>query len=61
MNTRAEARIDELGLGGFPTTFFDAGYGEVVGGTVLGGDVLGAAVVGAKVVGEGVVICTSMY
>ncbi len=32
MNSRAETRVDELGLGGFPTTFFDAGYGEVVGG-----------------------------
>jgi len=31
-NTRAAQRIDDLGLGGFPTTFFDAGYGEVVGG-----------------------------
>jgi len=32
MNVRAEQRINELGLGGFPTTFFDGGYREVVGG-----------------------------
>ncbi len=32
-NTRAAQRLDELGLTGFPTTYFDAGYGEVSGGT----------------------------
>lgn len=32
MNVRAEQRIDELGLSGFPTTFFDGGYGQVLGG-----------------------------
>jgi hypothetical protein len=32
VNPRADQRLSELGLGGFPTTFFDAGYGEVLGG-----------------------------
>lgn len=31
-NSRAAARLGELGLGGYPTTFFDGGYGEVSGG-----------------------------
>ncbi|RKX23313.1 MAG: hypothetical protein DRP45_10615 [Candidatus Zixiibacteriota bacterium] len=32
VNAYAEARLNELGIGGFPTTFFDAGYRELVGG-----------------------------
>ncbi len=31
-NTYAAQRIDELGLTGFPTTFFDGGFTKVVGG-----------------------------
>ncbi|MFH1686556.1 MAG: putative Ig domain-containing protein [bacterium] len=31
-NTRAAARLDEMGIGAFPTTSFDGRYGEVVGG-----------------------------
>ncbi len=32
MNFRAAARLTELGLVGYPTTFFDGGYGEILGG-----------------------------
>ncbi|MFH2056200.1 MAG: hypothetical protein ABIJ61_09605 [bacterium] len=32
MNPRAAARLNELGLQGFPTTFFDAGFREILGG-----------------------------
>ncbi|MFH2056198.1 MAG: hypothetical protein ABIJ61_09595, partial [bacterium] len=33
MNPRAGLRLDELELIGFPTTYFDGGYGEILGGS----------------------------
>jgi hypothetical protein len=32
VNTHADQRADELGLGGYPTVYFDGGYKSVVGG-----------------------------
>lgn len=32
MNPRASARLNELGLEGFPTTFFDGGFRQILGG-----------------------------
>jgi hypothetical protein len=32
VNTHADARANELGLGGYPTVYFDGGYKSVVGG-----------------------------